>query len=154
MNLLIGPYFPPEVATSTASDGSGGSGARRRLAAWVGEAVSLRDAGAGGLPAGTPELVVAEAQGELVRRVKTLLSKPKFTLARRSPGGYRRLLLAPPEEEPVDTGSSAPGQPELPQLKVGRQAVGAGRTASPLGPRAVRWASPVLPHRLLGFANR
>lgn len=112
MNLLIGPYFPPEVAANS-SDG-GGSGARRRLAAWVGEAVSLRDAGAGGLPAGTLPLVAAEAQGELVQRVKTLLSKPKFTLARRHPKGHRRLLTAPPEEEPANKATG-----EVPQLKVG-----------------------------------
>lgn len=123
MNLLIGPYFPPEVAAngnSTSGASGGGSGARRRLAAWVGEAVSLRDAGAGGLPHGAPALVAAEAQGELVRRVKSLLSKPKFTLARRRPGGHRRLLTEPPvEEEPANTDSSAPGEPELPQLRVG-----------------------------------
>ena len=115
MNLLIGPYFPPEVAANSNDSEAGGSGARRRLAAWVGEAVSLRDAGAGDLPLGTPSLVAEEAQGELVRRVKTLLSKPKFTLARRHARGHRRLLAAPPVEEPANTG----GEQELPQLKVG-----------------------------------
>lgn len=112
MNLLIGPYFPPEVAVN--SSGTGSSGARRRLAEWVGEAVTLRDAGAGELPAGTLGLVAAEAQDELVRRVKTLLNKPKFTLARRHPRSNRRLLVAPPEEEPPNSATS-----DMPQLKVG-----------------------------------
>ena len=112
MNLLIGPYFPPEVAAN--SSGAGSSGARRRLAAWVGEVVSLCDLGGGGLPAG---LVAVEARGELERRVKTLLTKPQLALARRHPKGNRRLLVAPPEEEPANSATS-----DMPQLKVSRAA--------------------------------
>ena len=109
MNLLIGPYFPPEVAVNS-SDASSSS-ARRRLTAWVGEAVSLCDLGGGGLPAG---LVAVEARGELERRVKALLTKPQLTLAWRHPKGHRHLLVAPPEEEPTNSATS-----DMPQLKVG-----------------------------------
>ena len=141
MNLLIGPYFPPEVTANSSGSDAGSNGASRRLAAWVGKAVSLRDAGAGDLPLGTPTLVAAEVQGELVRRVKTLLSKPKFTLARRHARGHRRLLAEPPVEEPANTADGA-GSGQLPQLKVGlhHHAVGLVPALHLEQPGACMWA--------------
>lgn len=127
VNLMIGPYFPPDASSGGSS---GGSGHRRRLAAWVGEAVSLQAgqdlgfgadvaAGAsltsGALPAGVAPhpLVTADAHAELVRRVKKLLSKPKLVLPQRRQ--HRRLLTADVVQEPAD----APAEEnEMPQLRV------------------------------------
>lgn len=120
INLVIAPYYPP---------GDKASHRRRRLASWVGEAVSLRDAGVesssgplAGLPLGTvaPHLLEAEATSDFMRRAKSLLSKPKLTLAQRELRptflkSNRRLLVEPAEYEPSTL--DEPGT--LPQLKVG-----------------------------------
>lgn len=109
VNLLIGPYYD-----KGANGTGGGGGHRRRLAAWVGEALRVRDGGAGDLPPGTPHLVAAEATSELVWGVRKLLSKPKLTLARRGRQA-RRLLIEEGVEEPANDDSSGV---DLPQLKV------------------------------------
>lgn len=58
MNLVIAPYYPPD------EDGSGsGGGHRRRLAAWVGQAVATHDAGGAGPPGGAYVDAQAHAGG-------------------------------------------------------------------------------------------
>lgn len=145
LNLIIAPYYPP---------GDASSHRRRRLAAWVGEAVSLRDAGVqansgplAGLPAGTvaPHLLEAEAHSDFLRRTKSLLSKPKLALAQRELRPYkanRRLLVDAAAYEPANLGE--PG--ELPQLKVGwARWVRCGR--SPLALAAAPACATVLQRR-------
>lgn len=111
LNLLISPYYPHEEGSSSGGD----SHRRRRLSAWVGEAVSLRDSGSGGAPPGTPHLLAAEAHSELVRRVKKLLHKPKLALAHRRRNLHRHLLVDGEAQEPPNT---TEGEVDLPQLQV------------------------------------
>lgn len=120
INLLIAPYYPPGEAA--------GAGHRRRLMAaaegqLVGEALRTRSAGSGDSqgPASlghTPQLVAAQAEEELERRVRKLLARPKFTLAQRQPAQrqHRRLLTEGPSVEPANL----PEAVELPQLKARR----------------------------------
>eukprot|EP00887_Chlorella_sp_A99_P000899 scaffold5.g899.t1 len=92
LNIIVGPQFPQDNATRNSTTGAG----RRRLAAWVAEALATRDA-ASSRP--TPD-----AEEQLARAARKLLASPKCTLA-------RRVLL---QTEPSDSATET----TLPQLKI------------------------------------
>jgi hypothetical protein len=106
-NLLIAPYFAPDAS------GGSGSGHRRRLAAWVGEAVSGGGGGSSSEQPSLPALMASEVDAEVTRRVRSLFSRPKLALPQRL-GGNRRLLTSEGLPEPTAGGPTD----DLPQLKV------------------------------------
>lgn len=139
LNLLIGPYHPHEAATHSSNSTS--SAGRRRLAAWVAQALAARDASAGGLPAGTHPHVEDGVQADLAHAVRRLMHKPKLTLAHRR-RQHRRLLT---EDDPLEAEAAGEGG-ELPQLKV-RAAAGdcALGSSAPQRPQRRPASEPVLP---------